>query len=190
MYENVVEVSADGGNAIAMVWQNRGKLWITFHSKANEGSGTYGDWIAVNNYFHHNHVTFLQSPQGLMGGAIDVAPYQAMWEASANNKMDFNTYHVTNLQAGHFAWNNANRDFESLQGLGQELNGAIDLNTAWQDDNPTVSITQVSCFKVAFTFQPNSNFDPSGQTAVLISVDVTDNIGINRVEFYAGDTLI
>jgi hypothetical protein len=110
---NQLFVSATHGNAIGVVWQNRGN-----------------GYAATGNSLHDNDVTFLgdapvwQGVPGLMGVAADFAP--ATTDAFLQNSMNANRYHMKDSGARHFAWNNATLSFSELQAAGQESAGSVD----------------------------------------------------------------
>jgi hypothetical protein len=103
---NAVEVNASYGNAIGIIWQDRGAAY--------ESTG---------NDVHDNDVTFLGSG-GEMGAASDTAAGKA--EIFVKNSFDKNAYHMTNLGDAHFAWDNGSRTFAEFQAKGQDVNGTAD----------------------------------------------------------------
>jgi hypothetical protein len=113
VFGNQVVVSATHGNAIGVVWQNRGT-----------------PYAATGNSLHDNDVTFLgdapiwQGEPGLMGVAADFAP--ATTEAFLQSSLNANRYHMQDAAARHFAWNNTTLSFAELQAAGQESAGTVD----------------------------------------------------------------
>lgn len=103
---NRVEVAADFGNGIAVIWQDRGE-----------------DFASLGNDVHDNEVAYL-GDGGQSGAAADFDPaYGMIFE---QNAFDGNTYHMLDLNGDHFAWDNGTISFEEFQSLGQETNGAAD----------------------------------------------------------------
>lgn len=116
---NRVETDAGFGNAIGVIWQERG-----------------GDYAATGNRVRENEVTFL-GPGGLAGAAADFDP--GWVEIFESNVFDGNLYHMSALSQPHFAWKNAERSFASFQAEGMELHGAADtavVETSWSCDTP------------------------------------------------------
>lgn len=103
-YCNTVEVSSQGGNGIDIIAQNRG---------ANENK------ISSNNYFHHNTVIF-DGNSGVTGGAW--AP-KAVEPYFQNNRFDYNSYFMPDLNRKAFAWNGAFNTFAQFQRAGQDVHG-------------------------------------------------------------------
>lgn len=117
--ENRVEVNPSFGNAIAVVWQDRGEAYT-----------------AIGNEIHHNDVTFLGSG-GVMGAASDFEAGHA--QIFEGNVFDANSYHMPSLPAGHFAWNGTTLIFTSFQAAGQEATGTAQAGatgTTWSCDTP------------------------------------------------------
>lgn len=104
VYGNSVEVPANGGNAITIVNQNRGK-------------GAYGPYIAAYNTVHNNTITYLGAT-GYAGVADDTSPRQ-----SSNNTFDYNQYVVQGGGTVHWFWYSDMTWSEMRQVAGQEAHG-------------------------------------------------------------------
>ena len=101
---NKVTVPAAYGNGIGIVNQNRG-----LDSKGKP-------YVAQNNYVHDNDVTYLGSPQGNSGVAVDFNPGAVF---NTTNRFDYNHYHVTMANSYQWAWDGtANLDRFSGQWSG------------------------------------------------------------------------
>jgi hypothetical protein len=98
---NIVEVNPNHGNAIGIIWQDRG-----------------GDYESTGNHVHNNDVTFLGA-SGQIGAAGTAKIYET-------NRFDQNSYHVTDLQYRHFAWENARHTFANFQSKSQGQQSAVD----------------------------------------------------------------
>jgi hypothetical protein len=122
-YCNTVEVSAQGGNGIDILTQNRGI--------SHQGTA----YISSNNYFHHNTVIF-DGNSGVTGGA-NGDPNQPNFYS--RNRFDYNTYHLPDLSRHAFAWNGSLGTFAQFQTAGQDTHGAADTN--YTSSVPTVVIT-------------------------------------------------
>lgn len=108
VYNNKVQTAADYGHAITIAAQPR------------------ADWKGLDNYIHHNEITFLGSG-GQVAVASDIPNYSST--LYSRNRIDFNTYHVSSLQDGHWGWDNALQNWDSLRSYpGVEANGQTDTN--------------------------------------------------------------
>lgn len=105
---NIVEVNPDHGNAISIIWQDRG-----------------GDYESTGNYVHHNDVTFL-GRSGQTGAAGKAKIYET-------NQFNQNNYHVKNLKYKHFAWENARHTFANFQSKGQGQQSKADTTLSPRD---------------------------------------------------------
>ena len=105
---NMVVVAADGGNGITMVQQNR-------------GTGAYGPRITINNYVHHNQITYLDN-SGVSGGAADF-DHDTFY--NGNNEFDYNIYHAPRLDLSRWKWKET-RDWSGFKAAGREANGVAD----------------------------------------------------------------
>jgi hypothetical protein len=114
-YCNTVEVSAQGGNGIDIIAQDR------------------PGYVSNNNHFHHNVVVF-QGNSGWTGGA---SPNQANFFSV--NRFDYNTYHLPDLSRHAFLWDKATNTFAQFQAAGQDTHGSAD--TKYTTVVPTVVIT-------------------------------------------------
>ncbi len=114
---NVIEVSAQFGNGIGVIWQDYGS---GFESTGND--------------VHDNEVTFLGSA-GRSGAAADFSPATTL--VFEHSVFDRNRYHMPDLSQGHFAWVDGDVPFASFQSSGQEHAGTADTNVtalAWDCD--------------------------------------------------------
>jgi len=103
-YCNTVEVSSEGGNGMDIIAQARG-------SDENK--------VSSNNYFHHNTVIF-DGNSGVTGGAWSPKAVEPYFQ---NNRIDYNSYFLPDLNRKAFAWNGTNNSFAQLQRAGQEVHG-------------------------------------------------------------------
>lgn len=104
---NIVVVGTQGGNGISLIQQER-------------GTGRYGPWKTVNNYVHHNDITYLDV-EGMSGA---VADYNEAAMLSGNNRFDYNAYHFQNEPVRWF-WGEE-EDFAGMRAAGQERGGTVD----------------------------------------------------------------
>jgi hypothetical protein len=106
VYGNTVTVSADGGNGITLIQQDR-------------GNASFGPLILKDNHVHDNVIIY-QGAAGFSGAAAD-------WNAQAmfNNRFDNNTYHVTDAQAPHWYWQAGATNFAGFRRQGQEPSGQL-----------------------------------------------------------------
>jgi len=149
-YCNTVEISAEGGNGLDMILQNRGP---------NENHGS------SNNYFHHNTVVF-DGNSGVTGGTY--AP-KSLEPEFQNNRFDYNSYYLPDLNRKAFAWGTRFNTFKEFQAAGQEVHGtASNLRPA---SIPTVMITS-----------PADGSNVSG--IVEVKGETQDSSSISRVELY------
>ena len=115
-YCNFIEVSAQGGNGMAVIAQSRGN-----------------QYSATNNYFHHNTVVF-DGNSGLTGAALDIHDPDFF----RVNHFDYNSYHLSNTERKAFAWNGTFNTFAQFQHSGQELHGTTDAK--YENSAPEVVI--------------------------------------------------
>jgi hypothetical protein len=109
VYRNLVEVSADFGNGISIVHQDRGE-------------GAYGPWHAVRNAVHDNTIVHLGS-HGQDGIASDEDD-DSFWQ-EADNRFDRNSYVVADREGEY--WTSKDRDaaWDDVRELGIERNGEL-----------------------------------------------------------------
>lgn len=102
VYGNMVEVSALGGDGIAVVNESR-------------GSGSLGPWVATNDYVHNNTITYL--------GASGVSGYEndGGGDTASTNLFDYNRYIFTG-STKRWRWEGG-ETWQTLQAIGQELHG-------------------------------------------------------------------
>ena len=106
-YCNTAEVSAEGGNGMSTIAQQR--------------SSTENN-LSTNNYYHHNTVTF-DGNSGFMGGAYAPVSELAYF---VNNRFDYNSYHFPSLSRKALAWSATWHDFPGFQADSQETHGTAD----------------------------------------------------------------
>jgi hypothetical protein len=104
---NIIEVNPDHGNAISIIWQNRGS-----------------DYESTGSYVHDNDVTFLGA-SGLTGAAADTDVGKA--KIFDTNRFDQNSYHVTDVQDKHFAWDNSTHTLAYFQSKSQGQQSTADM---------------------------------------------------------------
>jgi hypothetical protein len=109
VYGNTVVVGGDG-NAIGIVNQNR-------------GAGPWGPREALNNYVHHNTVVAEKSPSGRSGLVADWNAQSIL--ANGNNRFDYNTYHVSDVNQWQWAWG-WGMQWPGFLAAGQEAHGTVD----------------------------------------------------------------
>lgn len=171
---NIVEIGTNGGNGVDLIWQNR-------------GTGAFGPYVAVNNYIHHNHIThnwgtrwsnisLLTDHKGIDGAVQDVGTAVIF---NGTNRFDFNNYHAIDVNENWWYWADLELNFPGFRSYGQEASGTIDGNTSWQDSNPSVTLGGIF-LKGA----PSCSAKP-----FLIQANATDDVGINRVEFFVNGVL-
>jgi len=117
-YCNTVEVSAQGGNGIDIIGQNRE--------------------ISSGNHFHHNTVTF-DGTSGVTGAARDSLIQLNFFSF---NRFNYNTYHLVSLDQDVFFFDDHSNSFAQFQAGGQEAGGSADTN--YTATVPTVAISSPS----------------------------------------------
>jgi parallel beta-helix repeat protein len=103
VYGNTVEVSAGGGNGIALINENR-------------GTGTLGAYVAANNNVHDNTITYLGT--GGRSGIVD----STTGNTAVGNRFDYNHYILQNGGKVHWDWFSG-MDWKGLLAVGQETHG-------------------------------------------------------------------
>jgi hypothetical protein len=117
-YCNTVEVSAQGGNGINILAQNRP-----------------GYNPSTDNYFHHNTVVF-DGNSGWTGATRDESLQDPNFYSL--NRFDYNTYHLPSLSLRPFVWIKFNT-FAQFGANGQDVHGSADTN--YTGSVPAVAIT-------------------------------------------------
>ncbi|MBD3392502.1 MAG: hypothetical protein GF418_10495, partial [Chitinivibrionales bacterium] len=124
---NVVQVSANGGNGITIIQQDRGRF------EARDCS------------VHHNQI-ICKGTGGLTGGAADHEP--GLFFGEYNNMFDYNYYHVADASGMYWQWEDGEVDLDGFKAFGFEANAAIDtdIDAAYSfpdciGERDTVSIT-------------------------------------------------
>jgi len=168
-YCNVIEVpriaNASGtAGAMSVVASDRGYNTVP----PNEYLASTGNWL------HHNTVIWNADATGTVGYVQKDAANQPDFFAD-NTPPDYNTYHLSNLAATNFIYDNNNseenklKDFSDYQGSGADLHGTADTNNT--SGYPTVAITSPP---------DQSTFTGS----VTVTATASDPSGISKVEFY------
>jgi parallel beta-helix repeat protein len=109
VHGNLVQVSADFGNGVGIVHQDRGE-------------GAYGPWHAVRNAVYDNTIIHLGS-HGRNGIATDVD--EASFWQEAKNEFDGNTYIVADPEAEHWTSIDQRAVWREVAQLGIESKGAL-----------------------------------------------------------------
>ena len=112
IYGNTVTVSADGGNGITLIQQNR-------------GTASFGVLMLKDNHVHNNVIVY-QGATGFSGAAGD-------WNAEAiftsNNRFDNNTYYVSKPQSPHWYWRTGPANWSGFRAQGQEASGQLTIDS-------------------------------------------------------------
>ncbi|MBD3390615.1 MAG: hypothetical protein GF418_01225 [Chitinivibrionales bacterium] len=115
VYYNVVRASVGETNGITMCNQPRG-----------------GNYYCRNNCVHDNDIT--HTVAGGHNGADSDYDQSTFW-STGNNRFDHNTYHVVDLDAKYFRWNDPGGSgwsrwltWQEFRDMGQEQNGQFDDN--------------------------------------------------------------
>jgi Right handed beta helix region len=106
---NLVEVAAEFGNGIGVIYQDR-------------GVGAYGPWQAVNNSVHHNTI-ILRGGRGQNGVVTDTD--DARFWRDAGNSFDWNTYIVADRGSQYWTANDQDEAWDHIEDLGFERNGKL-----------------------------------------------------------------
>ena len=110
VYNNIVEISAQAGNGISIIHQDR-------------DGGKYGPWNATDNYIHDNTVTYLDD-HGHSGLVRDT---ERGWrENEHGNIFDMNKYIVTDEKSEHWRFDGgSDGSWNSVRKFGHERNGEL-----------------------------------------------------------------
>jgi hypothetical protein len=108
---NRVVVSAEGGNGIVIIEQDRGE-------------GSQGPYLATNNRVLDNTIIFLGSV-GQNGAATDWQ-IEAFW-TQRDNVFDGNHYAVADSTVDHWIWDNRTMSWDDFRAQGQEPGGTLSL---------------------------------------------------------------
>lgn len=109
--DNIVQVGADGGNAISMIYQNR-------------GTGNLGKRVTTQNLVHQNSVVFL----GRRGVAGMIADYEKeTFIADTTNRFEKNEYFVKDVDVEHWVYKNRARDWPKLKEIGGEVGSRVEV---------------------------------------------------------------
>jgi hypothetical protein len=155
IYGNRIEVAVDHGNGIELLQGNR-------------DADDLGPWPTKNNYVHHNTIIH-RSTRGGDGAQADYKSAEMFDPTIGNNRFNYNSYYVTDLNALHWRWANLDMTFGKFRWYGHEANGTMQLGTP-DSTVPTVSITA-----------PAANAAVSG--TVTISASASDTVGVSKVAF-------
>jgi len=110
---NTVQVAADGGNAISMIYQDR-------------GTGTLGPWVTTKNRVHQNKIVFL-GPRGAGGTVADFDIEQ--FEQDQTNRFERNVYVVVDTNFPHWRHVNHLHRWPDLQSKGSETGSKRNVGT-------------------------------------------------------------
>jgi hypothetical protein len=83
--------------------------------------------IRTRNVFVHDNKMTLRSTSGRVG-AVAFNGLTEIFNASANNRFEDNTYRVPNYAATYWGWNGQSLTWTQWQGLGHDWNGSISLS--------------------------------------------------------------
>lgn len=165
IYCNVLEVpNGRGSNGWGIGASNRGSSsFPPYQYRASTGDS-----------FHHNTVIWDSGANGDSGVRQNDPANQPNFFAS-NPRPDYNSYHMPNISAAHFVYDNDNsssnkpKTFRNYQASGADVHSTVDTN--YTSGYPEVSITS-----------------PSDQSSVgnpvTVSAVASDKSGIRKVEFY------
>jgi parallel beta-helix repeat protein len=147
---------------------------VVASQRGNNPNPPYQYLTSTGNYYHHNTVIWSSGADGTLG-YLQYDPTNQPNFFADNTPPDYNTYHLPNLSAAFFQYDNndsgtnASKTFAEYQASGAEPNGTADTN--YTSGSPTVAITS-----------------PADQSSVLSPVTVaataSDPSGISKVEFY------
>lgn len=136
-------------------------------------------YVSVNNYIHHNTAIWDNAAAAVAGYTLEDAEGQPNF-FSLNTPPDFNSYHLPNLSAIDFIYDNntsqmnSRLTFAGYQAAGADIHGTADTNNT--GGFPSVTITSPA---------DQSSFSNS----TTITADAADDSGISKVEFYVDWTL-
>jgi hypothetical protein len=106
---NLVEVAAEFGNGIGVIYQGR-------------GAGEYGPWLAVHNSVRHNTI-ILRGRRGQNGVVTDTGD-QHFWR-DAGNSFDGNTYVVADRDSRYWTSDARDESWDHVREIGFEANGEL-----------------------------------------------------------------
>jgi hypothetical protein len=106
---NFVEIAADFGNGIGIVYQDRREE-------------AHAPWRAVSNGIHDNTIIHLGS-RGQNGVVTDTDD-SSFW-AQADNRFDLNSYVVADRGGEYWTSNDVDASWDDVQELGFERNGDL-----------------------------------------------------------------
>lgn len=110
---NTVQVGAKGGNAISMIYQDR-------------GIGKLGPWDTTKNRVHQNKISFLAA-RGAGGLVADHKIEEVI--ADSTNRFEGNEYYVKDPNFPHWRYKNGSQAWSRLQELGGERGSRITVGT-------------------------------------------------------------
>jgi hypothetical protein len=110
--DNLVEVAAEFGNGIGVIYQGR-------------GAGDYGPWLAVHNSVRHNTI-ILRGGRGQNGVVTDTGD-KHFWR-DAGNSFDSNTYVVADRASRYWTSDGRDESWDHIQEIGFEKNGELILD--------------------------------------------------------------
>jgi hypothetical protein len=109
VYRNFVEIAADFGNGIGVIYQDR-------HEEA------HAPWRAVSNSIHDNTIVHLGS-HGRNGVVTDTDD-SSFW-AQADKRFDLNSYVIADRGGEYWTSNDVDVSWDDVQELGFERNGDL-----------------------------------------------------------------
>lgn len=109
VHDNTVVVSANGGNAIVIVQQER-------------SAGLLGEHFSTGNEIHNNTIVVLHQ-NGETGVAVD-QDNEAFWQ-QADNRFRANTYYVLDDSFRNWGWRDSARNWQEWQRLGLDEGGSV-----------------------------------------------------------------
>jgi parallel beta-helix repeat protein len=134
----------------------------------------YAYYVSSGNYVHHNTAIWSSGSSAAAGYTLEDAQNQPNF-FSLNQPPDFNFYHLPNLSAPNFIYDNnlsqtnLRMAFPQYQANGADVHGTADTN--YTSGFPSVMIT--------------SPADQSSFTGnVTVNASASDDSGIGKVEFY------
>ena len=106
---NTVEVGADGGNGINMIYQDR-------------GNGRYGPRITTKNHVYGNKIVFLGA-HGVTGAAADYE--RKKFAKDKTNRFDHNMYFAKDRNFPYWVYKNGRLRWPDLQEMGGEPHSSV-----------------------------------------------------------------
>ena len=112
--DNTVEIAADGGNGISMIYQDR-------------GTGAHGPWDTTKNRVYRNKIVFL----GAHGAAGMVADFKTdKFVKDGSNRFEHNEYFVKDANFPYWVYKGGRHRWSDLQELGGDADSRLKVGTA------------------------------------------------------------